>query len=86
MSETFTDNSNIAHYRIISKIGEGGMGEVYLAQDTKLDRKVAIKFLNEEFARDADKLRRFVQEARLIFSPPNTSKARLCASDWRTRI
>ena len=57
-------NTIVSHYRIISKIGEGGMGEVYLAQDTKLDRKVAIKFLNEEVSRDADKLRRFIQEAK----------------------
>ena len=57
-------HSTIAHYRIISKIGAGGMGEVYLAQDTKLDRKVAIKFLNPEFGKDDDKLRRFIQEAK----------------------
>jgi serine/threonine protein kinase len=54
----------INQYKIISAIGKGGMGEVYLAEDTKLDRKVAIKFLNEEFSKDADKLRRFVQEAK----------------------
>jgi len=54
----------IQHYKILSPIGKGGMGEVYLAQDTKLDRKVAIKFLNEEFSKDADKLGRFIQEAK----------------------
>lgn len=40
------------------------MGEVYLAHDTKLDRKVAIKFLNEEFSHQSDKLKRFIQEAK----------------------
>ncbi|NNE99345.1 MAG: protein kinase, partial [Pyrinomonadaceae bacterium] len=54
----------ISHYKILSEIGKGGMGEVYLAEDTKLDRKVAIKFLSEEFRRDPDKLNRFVQEAK----------------------
>ena len=54
----------LSHYEIISAIGKGGMGEVFLAQDTKLDRKVAIKFLNEEFGKDADKLNRFIQEAK----------------------
>src|SRR6476660_1205438 len=57
-------NTTLSHYRIVSKIGAGGMGEVYLAQDTKLDRKVAIKFLNAEFSKDADKLNRFVQKAK----------------------
>ncbi len=57
-------NAVIRHYKILSPIGKGGMGEVYLAEDTKLDRKVAIKFLNEEFSKDADKLGRFVQEAK----------------------
>ena len=55
---------SVGHYKIVSKIGAGGMGEVYLAQDTKLDRKVAIKFLHEEFSKDADKLGRFIQEAK----------------------
>jgi serine/threonine protein kinase/Flp pilus assembly protein TadD len=56
-------NRVISHYKILSSIGKGGMGEVYLAQDTKLNRKVAIKFLSDEFSRDSDKLNRFVQEA-----------------------
>ena len=64
MSESPAINSTISHYRIVSKIGAGGMGEVYLAEDTKLDRKVAIKFLNEEFSKDSDKLKRFIQEAK----------------------
>ena len=56
--------SKVGHYEIGEKIGAGGMGEVYLAEDTKLDRRVAIKFLNEEFSKDADKLGRFIQEAK----------------------
>ncbi len=54
----------ISHYKIISSIGKGGMGEVYLAEDTKLDRKVAIKFLNAELTGDPEKLERFEQEAK----------------------
>jgi serine/threonine protein kinase len=56
--------TTLAHYRIVSKLGAGGMGEVYLAEDTRLDRKVAIKFLNEEFSNDSNRLRRFIQEAK----------------------
>ena len=56
----------INQYKILSSIGKGGMGEVFLANDTKLDRKVAIKFLNEEFSKDANKLKRFVQEAKAV--------------------
>ncbi|MBA3692010.1 MAG: protein kinase [Acidobacteria bacterium] len=60
------DDSRMGHYRIVSKIGAGGMGEVYLAEDTRLDRKVALKFLNEEFSKDSDKLNRFIQEAKAV--------------------
>ncbi|MDQ3255304.1 MAG: protein kinase [Acidobacteriota bacterium] len=56
--------TRLGRYEVCSLLGKGGMGEVYLAEDTKLDRKVAIKFLNQEFSRDADKLRRFIQEAK----------------------
>jgi serine/threonine protein kinase len=54
----------IGHYRVLSKIGEGGMGEVYLAEDSKLDRRVAIKILNEKFAKHESNLNRFMQEAK----------------------
>ncbi len=57
-------DTTISHYKILSEIGKGGMGEVYLAQDTELDRKVAIKLLGEEFSQDSDKLNRFVREAK----------------------
>jgi serine/threonine protein kinase len=55
---------SLLHYRIVSKLGAGGMGEVYLAHDTKLDRKVALKMLREELAVDDERMRRFVQEAK----------------------
>ena len=53
----------INQYKIISPIGKGGMGEVFLAEDTKLHRKVALKILPFEFAEDADRMNRFVREA-----------------------
>jgi tetratricopeptide (TPR) repeat protein len=61
---TLTAGTKLGRYEIHSKIGEGGMGDVYLAQDTKLDRKVALKILPPEFAEDAERMRRFVQEAK----------------------
>ena len=55
--------TTFSHFKILSEVGKGGMGEVYLAQDTKLNRKVAIKFLNEKYSEDKEKLKRFIQEA-----------------------
>lgn len=54
----------INHYRIINRIGSGGMGDVYLAEDTRLGRKVALKLLSPNFITSQDRLRRFDQEAR----------------------
>jgi serine/threonine-protein kinase len=64
MSEPLGVNTTLLHYRIVSKIGEGGMGEVYLAQDTKLDRKVALKILPADLASNRDRMERFVREAK----------------------
>src|SRR3984957_3978978 len=58
----------IAHYRVIGKLGQGGMGTIYRAVDTKLGREVAIKVLPEAFARDPDRLARFTREARVLTS------------------
>src|SRR5438132_6669486 len=63
MSETISPDTVIGQYRVISKIGEGGMGEVYRARDTKLGRDVAIKVLPTAFSTDGERLRRFEQEA-----------------------
>ncbi|UCC44616.1 MAG: serine/threonine-protein kinase [Candidatus Zixiibacteriota bacterium] len=58
-----TKDTMVGHYRIVEKIGAGGMGEVYLAQDTKLNRKVALKFLPPHLCQDEDCRKRFTREA-----------------------
>ena len=54
----------VSHYRIVSLLGQGGMGKVYLAEDTKLHRKVSLKFLSTNFTQDEERVRRFELEAR----------------------
>lgn len=58
----------IGHYKILSPLGAGGMGEIYLAEDTRLNRNVALKILPRQFTREADRVRRFKQEARAASS------------------
>jgi serine/threonine-protein kinase len=60
---TLAAGTQLEHYRILAPLGQGGMGEVYLAEDTTLRRRVALKILPHEFTRDDERLRRFQQEA-----------------------
>ena len=60
--------SRLGPYEIVAPLGAGGMGEVYRARDTRLDREVAIKVLPSELASDDDRLKRFEKEARAVSS------------------
>ena len=63
-----TVGSRLGPYSVTAKIGEGGMGEVYRARDTKLDRDVALKVLPQAFTDDPDRLARFEREAKVLAS------------------
>ncbi len=60
--------TTLGPYAVTAKIGEGGMGEVYQARDTKLDRDVALKVLRDVFANDPERLARFQREAKVLAS------------------
>ncbi|MFN2454344.1 MAG: protein kinase [Pyrinomonadaceae bacterium] len=64
MAEEALTGALAGHYKILKRLGAGGMGEVYLAEDTTLGRRVALKVLLAEIAHDQDRIRRFVQEAK----------------------
>ncbi|PYQ62903.1 MAG: hypothetical protein DMF58_00405 [Acidobacteria bacterium] len=70
------EKETIGHYRIVRLLGAGGMGRVYLAEDLKLGRGVALKILPDEFARDESRMRRFVREAKAAsaVSHPNVAQ------------
>ena len=63
-----TPGTRLGQYEVIGSLGAGGMGEVYRARDTKLDRDVALKILPESFASDPDRLMRFGREAKTLAS------------------
>jgi eukaryotic-like serine/threonine-protein kinase len=67
-TESFSNGSSIGPYRIVARIGAGGMGEVYQAQDTKLGREVALKILPDAFVHDPERRMRLEREARLLAS------------------
>ena len=67
--------TTLSHYRITEKLGQGGMGEVYRAEDANLSRQVAIKVLPDEFAHEAERLARFEREAKLLASLNLSSRA-----------
>jgi serine/threonine protein kinase len=69
--------TTLGHYRIVEKIGEGGMGEVYRAQDERLDRDVAIKVLPASVAQDPERIARFEREAKLLASLSHQNVATL---------
>jgi serine/threonine protein kinase len=78
--------SSIAHYRITGKLGEGGMGVVYRATDTKLNRDVAIKVLPDAFANDPDRLARFTREAQVLASLNHPNIAAIYGVEERSLV
>ncbi len=78
----------VSHFKITAKLGEGGMGEVYRATDTKLGREVAIKVLSEAFTADEERLARFEREARVLatLNHPNIAAIYDLAEDGGTRF
>ena len=65
MPDPLGPGSSLAHYRIVSRLGQGGMGQVFLATDTRLERNVALKVLPPDLASDRDRMNRFLREARI---------------------
>ena len=65
---SLSTGTTLSHYQILAKLGEGGMGEVYRAHDTRLGRDVALKVLPPSFANDPDRIERFKREARVVAS------------------
>ena len=75
--------SRLGHYDVTALIGEGGMGQVYRATDTKLNRQVALKILPEAFATDPDRLARFEREAKVLASLSHPKIGHVSFRRWR---
>src|ERR1043166_9610427 len=81
-----TTGQMIAHYRIVAKLGEGGMGEVYRATDTKLGRDVAIKVIPPAFAEDGERMSRFTREAQVLASLNHSNIAAIYGVEHRALV
>jgi serine/threonine protein kinase len=81
-----TPQQTIAHYRITGKLGQGGMGEVWRAVDTKLNREVAIKILPEAFAQDVERIARLTREAQVLASLNHPNIAAIYGVEERTLV
>ena len=77
-----TPGTRLGHYDVTALIGEGGMGQVYRATDTKLDRDVALKILPDAFVNDPERLARFQREAKVLASL-NHPNAHVSFGRWR---
>ena len=78
------ENDVLSHYKIHRQIGAGGMGEVYLATDTLLDRRVALKLLPNEATSDPNRVRRFLQEAKA--APSLNQPHIITIHEWSTNV
>src|SRR5580704_10055868 len=78
--------SKLGPYEILAPIGEGGMGEVYRAKDTKLKREVALKILPDSFASDPDRLARFEREAKVLASLNHPNIAQIYGIEERALV
>src|SRR5260370_35565925 len=85
MEPSLPSGAQVAHYRIVSRLGEGGMGEVYLATDTRLDRNVALKVLPTAGGHDPVRMERFDRQAKApsAFHHPNAARIFKTGEDRR---
>src|SRR5271155_4155527 len=78
--------TRLGSYEILAPLGAGGMGEVYRARDTKLDREVAVKILPDAFAQDPDRLARFKREAKVLASLNHPNIAQIYGLEDRALV
>ena len=83
---TLTPGTRVGSYEVVTKLGEGGMGEVYRARDARLDRHVALKVLPDTFSADPDRLARFEREAKTLASLSHPNIAAIFGIEGRALV